>query len=52
VYTNGKKAEGTWTRANVTDPWTLETADGQPILLVPGRTWVELVDSDNQLADG
>jgi Protein of unknown function (DUF3048) C-terminal domain len=52
VYTNGQTVEGTWTRATAADPWTLESADGQPILLAPGRTWVELVDSDNQLADG
>ena len=51
VYSNGQKFEGTWTRENVSDPWTLE-AGGQPIPLAPGRTWVELVDSDNQLADG
>jgi hypothetical protein len=43
VYTNGHKIEGTWTRETPQDPWTLE-ANGQPILLFPGRTWVELVD--------
>jgi hypothetical protein len=51
VYTNGRKIEGTWTRENPEDPWTLE-ADGQPILLAPGRTWVELVDESNGLTDG
>jgi Protein of unknown function (DUF3048) N-terminal domain/Protein of unknown function (DUF3048) C-terminal domain len=51
VYSNGSKFEGTWTRQSPEDPWTLE-ANGQPILLAPGRTWVELVDSDNNLGDG
>ena len=27
-------------------------ANGQPILIAPGRTWVELVDADNGLTDG
>jgi hypothetical protein len=51
VYSNGRKIEGTWTRENPQDPWTLE-ANGQPILLAPGRTWVELVDEGNGLTDG
>ena len=33
-------------RQSPEDPWTLE-AGGQPILLAPGRTWVELVDERN-----
>jgi hypothetical protein len=41
VYSTGRKIEGTWTRANPADPFTLE-ANGQPIVLQPGRTWVEL----------
>jgi hypothetical protein len=50
VYTNGTKREGTWTRANPEDPWTLEMAGG-PLLLAPGRTWVELAE-ENNLVDG
>jgi hypothetical protein len=41
VYSAGRKIEGTWTRQNPEDPFTLE-AGGQPLLLAPGRTWVEL----------
>ena len=51
VYSDGLKVEGTWTRQNPTDPFSLQ-ANGQPILIVPGRTWVELVDDANNLADG
>jgi len=51
VYSGGHKIEGIWTRNNPTDPFTLE-ANGQPILLTPGRTWVELVDEQHNLADG
>jgi hypothetical protein len=51
VYSNGLKVEGTWTRSDPSQPFTLE-AGGAPILLTPGRTWVELVDADNYtLAD-
>ena len=51
VYSDGRKIEGTWSRDNPTEPFTLE-ANGQPILLAPGRTWVELVDEQHNLADG
>ena len=51
VYSNGLKTEGTWTRQSPTDPVTL-AANGQPILLVTGRTWVELVDDQHNLTDG
>ena len=51
VYTAGPKIEGTWTRQSATEPFHLE-AGGQPILIAPGRTWVELVDDQHNLADG
>jgi hypothetical protein len=51
VYSDGRKIEGAWSRDNSTDPFTLE-AGGQPILLAPGRTWVELVDQQHNLTDG
>lgn len=42
VFSGGHLVVGTWTRASVTDPWTLTDNTGQAILLTPGRTWVEL----------
>ena len=42
VYTGGKSVTGTWTRADRTAVFTLTAADGTPILLTPGNTWVEL----------
>ena len=51
VYSNGLKIEGTWTRENPEDPFTLE-AGGAPILLAPGRTFVELASAGSStLAD-
>jgi hypothetical protein len=52
VYSDGLRIEGTWQRANPTDPFTLLDAGGAPILLAPGRAWVELVDANNSLTDG
>ena len=51
VYTDGHKIEGIWRRDQATDPFILE-AGGLPILLAPGRTWVELVDQQHNLTDG
>ena len=45
VYTAGHMIEGTWSRADETSPWTLVSSSGDPILLQPGRTWVELIRS-------
>lgn len=42
VLSDGTVQLGTWTRAASTDPFTLVTDDGTPIVLGPGRTWVEL----------
>jgi hypothetical protein len=51
VYSAGRKIEGTWSRQSAEQPFTLE-AGGQPILITPGRTWVELVDAQHNLTDG
>ncbi len=45
VYTGGKAVTGTWTRADRTDAFHLTAADGTPIELTPGNTWVELARS-------
>jgi hypothetical protein len=51
VYSTGRKVEGTWTRQSPEQPFTLE-ANGQPILLQAGRTWVELArDGSSTLGD-
>jgi hypothetical protein len=42
VYSEGHIVKGIWKRATRLDPFTLEDADGEPILLTPGRTFVEL----------
>ena len=42
VYTGGNVVEGTWTRDDRLQPFVLTDSAGAPILLAPGRTWVEL----------
>jgi hypothetical protein len=43
VATGGKTLAVTWHKADQNSPMQLLTADGQPVLLAPGNTWVELV---------
>jgi hypothetical protein len=42
VFTGGVLVRGTWSRADRLSPIVLTDASGQPILLTPGNTWVEL----------
>jgi hypothetical protein len=43
VATGGATIAATWSKASLADPVVLADASGQPILLAPGTTWVELV---------
>jgi hypothetical protein len=38
----GHSVRGTWSKGAVRDRFDLRTEDGQPLLLAPGNTWVEL----------
>ena len=42
VFSGGTKIHGTWTRADRLQVFTLTADDGTPILLTPGRTFIEL----------
>ncbi|RBY85215.1 DUF3048 domain-containing protein [Blastococcus sp. TF02A-26] len=43
VATGGHTVAATWSKASVADPVVLTLADGAPVVLAPGSTWVELV---------
>jgi hypothetical protein len=43
LFTGGKVVDGRWTKAGVDQPFAFTTTDGKPLLLAPGRTWVECV---------
>ncbi len=47
VFSDGKVVHGTWTRDDRLKPFALTADDGTPILLTPGRTWVELARVDS-----
>ena len=42
VFTGGNVIRGTWTRNDKLQPFSLVDEAGAPMLLTPGRTWVEL----------
>lgn len=46
VFTGGVLVRGTWTRADRLSPIVLTDANGQPIRLTPGNTWVELPEAN------
>ncbi|MEO5898802.1 MAG: DUF3048 domain-containing protein [Ilumatobacteraceae bacterium] len=45
VFTGGRMITGTWSRTDRVDPFAFKDASGAPILLTPGRTFVELSNS-------
>jgi hypothetical protein len=47
VFTGDKVVQGTWVRKDRLDPYQLTADSGNPVLLTPGRTWVELARHDS-----
>jgi len=47
VLTDGKVVEAIWRRPEVTDQTEYVDADGRPITILPGRTWIELPRSES-----
>jgi Protein of unknown function (DUF3048) N-terminal domain/Protein of unknown function (DUF3048) C-terminal domain len=43
IATGGRTIAATWTKNGLSDPVHLTGADGKPVTLAPGNTWVELV---------
>jgi hypothetical protein len=46
VFTDGRVRKGRWIRPDREQPAQYVDANGQPILLRPGRTWVELLPAE------
>lgn len=42
VYRDGRRIDGTWRRTATAGPMTFTAADGTPIALKPGQTWLTL----------
>jgi hypothetical protein len=49
VFAEGKVVEGTWERETETDWYTLTDANGEIIMVPPGKVWVSLVPSTRGL---
>ena len=49
IFRDGRVIEGTWKRAQITDFPQYLDAQGNPIPLKPGSTWVQFVPPDYQL---
>jgi hypothetical protein len=45
LFRNGRAIRGRWIRESVEDAVRFETSSGDPMMLKPGTTWVELVPS-------
>lgn len=51
VFSGGGFIEGKWERDEATEPIAIVDLEGDPILLTPGRTWIELADVDDAPSD-
>lgn len=49
VFADGKVIEGTWEREAETEWFTLTDADGEIIMVPPGKVWVSLVPSTREI---
>jgi hypothetical protein len=49
VFADGKVVEGIWTRESETEWFSLSTADGETVLVPPGKIWVSLVTANQGL---
>ena len=52
VFTGGNYVHGTWSRADIHDPFALVADDGKTIQLQPGRTFIELPRQNSTLPLG
>jgi hypothetical protein len=43
VASGGRTAAATWSKESLTGPLVVKDADGMPVRLAPGNTWIELV---------
>ena len=46
VFRDGKRQDVTWTRPDIFDVFTLRNANGEPVRLDPGQTWIHIVPRD------
>jgi hypothetical protein len=49
VLTAGRQVSGTWHKASRDSAFTFTAADGGPLLIAPGRSWIELVPTSGSV---
>jgi hypothetical protein len=49
VFADGKVVSGTWEREDAADPFVFTTADGEPLLVPPGRPWISIVPDTGEV---
>lgn len=52
LFSGGQVVTGTWSKGGDNDPFVFTDAAGQPLLLRPGTTWVELLPVQGTLETG
>jgi hypothetical protein len=50
VLSAGRVIEGTWSRDSADEPFTLLTADGEPMMVPPGFLWLSIVPNVGSIA--
>lgn len=43
LFHQGEVIEGVWRRQDITEPFSFETIDGDPLLVPPGQLWVSVI---------
>jgi len=46
IFYNGEVVEGTWSREEATDMFTLTNTDDTPMVIPPGRLWISLIPNE------
>ena len=49
VFAEGAVHSGTWERETASDPFTLTTADGEELLVPPGKPWISVVPDNGSI---
>lgn len=49
VFYQGRVAEGTWSRSDITEPFVLTDATGAPLLVPPGLPWINVFPSQRPI---
>ena len=49
VFSNGTVFEGTWSRDDVSEPFALKTADGDVLVVPPGKPWISIFPSNRSI---